>query len=119
MEYKPAAKMPIRVPAIIYLQPRYKPAAAMSFMSPPPNAPFIIRDIISIGTDKQTAPIKWLEILPKDIVSVAKKLMTARTAIKMTIRSGTMPLLISADAHATSSNKNMVVNIPRTLRPQT
>ena len=110
---------PIKAPANVSFHPRYKPAEAISLISPPPKAPFIRRDTTSIGTDIHTNPIS-LDINPGTVnPSTAINWITPRTAIRITARSGTMPSLISAHAQATSNNRNNAVNTPTAENPST
>jgi hypothetical protein len=79
----------------------------------------ITSDINNIGKEMHTAPIRC-DIRPATVNgSSTRKLTIPRTAITTTTKSGTIPALISAQAHATRSNRNKAVNTPATDNPHT
>ena len=57
MPYIPPKTMPKNIASSVFCQPRNSPAAAISLMSPPPNAPSMTRQSRNIGTLTQSAPM--------------------------------------------------------------
>lgn len=91
--------------SVVRTGPRNKPAAAISLISPPPNAPGYANVITVIGRLTQSPPAS---LAPAGSFIPQKKEQTARTAIAAVRQSGIFPVLLSNIPAAASRPKKQI-----------